>query len=63
MDEVVLVVEMTDGGASAGRLEADLRQALGVRIGCRAVALGTLPAAELKSKRIVTVVDAPQDAI
>ena len=55
MDEVVLVVEMAEAGASTDRLEADLRQALGVRIGCRAVALGTLPAAELKSKRIVNV--------
>ena len=59
MDEVVLVVEMADGGTSAGRLEADLRQALGVRIGCRAVAVGTLPATELKSKRIVTIDPAP----
>lgn len=59
MDEVVLVVEMADGGTSAARLEADLRQALGVRIGCRAVAVGTLPATELKSKRIVTIDPAP----
>jgi phenylacetate-CoA ligase len=58
MDEVVLVVEMAEAGASTDRLEADLRQALGVRIGCRVVAVGSLPAAELKSKRIVNV-DAP----
>jgi phenylacetate-CoA ligase len=59
MDEVVLVVEMAEAGAPTERLEADLRQALGVRIGCRAVPVGTLPAAELKSKRIVTVDPAP----
>lgn len=52
MDEVVLVVEMHDASASTERLEADLRQALGVRLGCRVVPAGTLPASELKSKRI-----------
>jgi len=53
MDEVVLVVEMDDASASTERLEADLRQALGVRLGCRVVPAGTLPASELKSKRVV----------
>ncbi len=53
MDEVVLVVEMADADAPTDRLEADLRQALGVRIGCRVVPAGTLPPGELKSKRIV----------
>jgi len=52
MDEVVLVVEMDDPSANTERLEADLRQALGVRLGCRVVPAGTLPASELKSKRI-----------
>ena len=53
MDEVVLVVEMDDASASTERLEADLRQALGVRLGCRVVPIGTLPASEMKSKRLV----------
>ena len=53
MDEVVLVVEMTEADAPTDRLEADLRQALGVRISCRVVPAGTLPPSELKAKRIV----------
>jgi len=56
MDEVVLVVEMAEADAATDRLEADLRQALGVRIGCRVVPAGTLPPGELKARRIV---DAP----
>jgi phenylacetate-CoA ligase len=55
MDEVTLLVEMAQDGLSTARLEADLRQALGVRLGCRAVERGTLPRSELKSKRIVRV--------
>ncbi len=51
MDEVTVVVEMPQAGLD--RLEADLRQALGVRLGCRAVAPGTLPRADLKSTRVV----------
>jgi phenylacetate-CoA ligase len=51
MDEVTLVVEI-EGPASTERLEADLRQALGVRLVCRVVPAGTLPKSELKSKRI-----------
>jgi phenylacetate-CoA ligase len=54
MDEVTLAVE-EGGGASVERLEADLRQALGVRLGCRMVPAGSLPRAELKSKRVVDV--------
>jgi len=53
MDEVTLVVEMADATALAERLEADLRQALGVRLSCRVVPPGTLPRGELKSTRIV----------
>ncbi len=53
MDEVVLVVEMAEADAPTDRLEADLRQALGVRISCRVVPVGTLPPGELKAKRIV----------
>lgn len=52
MDEVTLLVEAA-AGFSSGRLEADLRQALGVRLGCRIVEGGTLPASELKSRRVV----------
>jgi phenylacetate-CoA ligase len=51
MDEVTLLVEI-QGATSTERLEADLRQALGVRLGCRVVAAGTLARSELKSKRI-----------
>ncbi len=53
MDEVVLVVEMAGADAPTDRLEADLRQALGVRISCRVVPAGTLPPSELKARRIV----------
>ncbi len=52
MDEVLLMIE-TDGELQIDRLQADLRQALGVRLECRVVAKGTLPKAELKSKRLV----------
>ncbi len=54
MDEVVLVVEMAGADAPIDRLEADLRQALGVRISCRVVPAGTLPPSELKARRIIT---------
>ena len=54
MDEVTLLIE-TAGEFATDRLEADLRQALGVRLECRVVAHGTLPRAELKSKRLVRV--------
>ncbi len=52
MDEVFLLVEVEGEDASTERLEADLRQALGVRLSCRVVGAGTLPRSELKSKRI-----------
>ncbi|MGA7909988.1 MAG: phenylacetate--CoA ligase family protein, partial [Candidatus Dormiibacterota bacterium] len=55
MDEVTLLVEMAGDDLSTARLEADLRQALGVRLGCRVVERGTLPRSELKSTRIVRV--------
>lgn len=51
MDEVALLVEATDG-FSTHRLEADLRQALGVRLECQVVERGSLPRSELKAKRI-----------
>jgi phenylacetate-CoA ligase len=52
MDEVTLLLEIEGPATSTERLEADLRQALGVRLGCRVVPAGTLPRSELKSKRI-----------
>lgn len=55
MDEVSLLVEITGADRSIQRLEADLRQALGVRLGCRVVETGTLPRSELKSRRIVRI--------
>jgi len=55
MDEVSLLLETSVAPFPADRLEADLRQALGVRLECRIVAAGTLPRSELKSKRIVRI--------
>ncbi len=55
MDEVSLLVEIAGGDTSTERLEADLRQALGVRLGCTVVQQGTLPRSELKSRRLVRV--------
>jgi phenylacetate-CoA ligase len=52
MDEVSLLIEAVSDGFSADRLEADLRQALGVRLPCHVVEIGTLPRSELKAKRI-----------
>ena len=52
MDEVSLLIEAAGDGFSTERLEADLRQALGVRLDCRVVERGTLPRSELKAKRI-----------
>ena len=57
MDEVTLLVEISTDSFSAERLEADLRQALGVRLECRVVPAGTLPRSELKSRRIVRVIE------
>ncbi|HUE68865.1 MAG TPA: hypothetical protein VMP38_11825, partial [Candidatus Acidoferrum sp.] len=55
MDEVTVLVEISTDSFSADRLEADLRQALGVRLECRVVPSGALPRSELKSRRIVRV--------
>jgi len=52
MDEVTLLVESSRASFAKERLEADLRQALGVRLECRVVAAGTLPRQELKANRI-----------
>jgi phenylacetate-CoA ligase len=59
LDEVTLVVECGDGAFSTERLQAELRQALGVRIDCRQVAAGTLPRAELKARRLVRFEEDP----
>ena len=56
MDEVTLLVETaTDSSALAAIIADELRLALGARIECRRVTPGTLPRAELKSKRLVRV--------
>jgi phenylacetate-CoA ligase len=55
MDEVALLIETSASPFAMDRLEADLRQALGVRLECRVVAAGTLPRSELKSRRVVHV--------
>ncbi len=55
MDEVSVLVEIVGPDSSTGRLEADLRQALGVRLGCRVVPSGSLPRSELKSRRLVRI--------
>ncbi|HXN78357.1 MAG TPA: phenylacetate--CoA ligase family protein [Candidatus Dormibacteraeota bacterium] len=52
MDEVSVLIETAVGDFSTERIEADLRQALGVRLGCRVVERGSLPRSELKAKRI-----------
>ena len=61
MDEVTLLVELSDGGSPLERLSADLRQALGVRIECRAVPAASLPRAELKAQRLRRIVDRGRD--
>jgi phenylacetate-CoA ligase len=57
MEEVRLVCECEGPDASAvvDRLASDLRLALGARIECRAVPLGTLPRSELKSRRVLRI--------
>ena len=52
MDEVSLLLEASVAEFSAARLEADLRQALGVRLECRVVPAGSLPRSELKARRL-----------
>jgi phenylacetate-CoA ligase len=52
MDEVTLLVECAAGQAPLARLGVELRNVLGVRIGCRQVATGTLPRSELKARRL-----------
>jgi phenylacetate-CoA ligase len=57
MDEVTLLLELAEGSATGGAIEAiasELRLALGARIECRPVPQGTLPRAELKAKRLLT---------
>ena len=52
MDEVTLLLETSAGSFPTDRLEADLRQALGVRLECRVVPAGTLPRSDLKARRL-----------
>ena len=52
MDEVTLLVECARGEAPLAVLGVELRHALGVRIVCRQVALGSLPRSELKARRL-----------
>jgi phenylacetate-CoA ligase len=54
MDEVVLLFE-SSAPDLADRLSAELRLALGARIDCREVVVGTLPRSELKSRRLLRV--------
>jgi len=53
MDEVTVVVETSVPDFPIDRLEGELRQALGVRLGCRVVGVGTLPRSELKATRVL----------
>src|SRR5437868_13965483 len=53
MDEVTVVVETSLSDFPFQHLEADLREALGVRLGCRVVPAGTLPRSELKATRVI----------
>src|SRR5467141_2330960 len=53
MDEVTVVVETLVSDFPVERLEADLRQAVGVRLVCQVVAQGTLPRSELKARRVI----------
>jgi len=55
MDDVTVVVESATAGLSVERLEADLLHALGVRLACRVVPVGTLGRAEMKSKRVINL--------
>jgi phenylacetate-CoA ligase len=56
MDEATLLLEMdADASGVPATIADELRLALGARIECRRVAPGTLPRAELKSKRLMRV--------
>ena len=54
MEEVTILCECQgDGKAVLYRLAVDLRLALGARIECRQVPVGSLPRSELKSRRLI----------
>jgi len=55
MEEVTILCEIqgSDGDDVVARLAGDLRLALGARLECRQVAIGTLPRSELKSRRLI----------
>jgi len=53
MDEVTVLVETSAEDFSVEGLEAELRVALGVRLGCAVVPAGTLPRSEMKARRVL----------
>ena len=53
MDEVTVLVETSVEDFSVDGLEAELRAALGVRLGCAVVPAGTLPRTEMKARRVL----------
>ena len=53
MDEVTVLVETSGEDFSVDGLEAELRAALGVRLGCAVVPAGTLPRTEMKARRVL----------
>jgi phenylacetate-CoA ligase len=56
MDEVSLMIETRDGDDSiVESVVLDLRHSFGVRIDCQCVPAGSLPANEMKAKRVVHV--------
>jgi phenylacetate-CoA ligase len=56
MEEVTILCECQGGNAGAvAGLASDLRLALGARIPCRQVPVGSLPRSDLKSRRLIRV--------
>jgi len=54
MEEVTILCECTDGSDGvAEQLANELRLALGARIACRQVPVGSLPRSDLKSRRLI----------
>src|ERR1700694_6046863 len=51
MDEVSLLIETAGDDFSTERMEADLRQALGVRLGCRVVERGSVTSSYVEAAR------------
>jgi len=55
MDEVTVLVETSVEDFSVDGLEGELRAALGVRLGCAVVPVGTLPRSEMKARRVLRI--------